>query len=349
MSREPRLDRIAKRLPRRLVWLVEKSLPFTWMLWRDWRAGHQLSVAQDNTARIAPKTILLAMCLRNEAPRLPAFTDYYRRLGVTHFLIVDNGSSDGLMEWAREQNDVSVWRTEASYREAAFGMRWVNDLLRRHGTGHWCVVCDPDEFLVYPKMETRDLHALTGFLDEEKRPVMHALLIDAYSDRPLSETVLGRGSDPFQVCPYFDSDGYIQTPGWGGTTWIRGGPRLRVHFNDGRAWQAPALNKIPLVKWRWFYHYRNSMHDARPRRLNAPHAPGRVSLTGALFHFKFVSSFADKAKEEAERGEHWEGGVQYAQYRANSDPVLYADGISVRYAGPQQLIDLGLMSQATWF
>lgn len=349
MSRFNLVERVAMRLPRLIVAFVEKLLPFTWMVFRDWWAGRELRQVQDNTSRIGKGAILLAMCLRNEVDRLPAFADYYRRLGVDHFLIVDNGSTDGLMEWVRQQPDVSVWRTEASYQKAAFGMRWINDLLRRHGRGRWCVVCDPDEFLVYPRIETRDLRALTSFLEDDKRKVMHAVLVDAYSDRRLSQTVLRAGEDPFEVCPYFDRDGYIQYPGWGGTTWIRGGPRLRVHFKDTDVWHAPALNKIPLIKWRWYYHYRNSMHDARPRRLNAAHDPGRRSVTGVLFHFKFVASLVQKADEEAERGQHWGNGIQYEQYRDNADVVLYDEGISARYTGPQQLVDLGLMSPAAWF
>ena len=72
-----------------------------WLEVRDRRAGRQLRPVHDRTAAIAPADILLVTCLRNERPRLPAFVDYYRRLGVGHFLVVDNGSSDGLMDWAR--------------------------------------------------------------------------------------------------------------------------------------------------------------------------------------------------------------------------------------------------------
>ena len=89
-------------------------------------------------------------------------------------------------------------------------MLWVNDLLRRHGRGRWCVVVDPDEFLVYPMMETRSLQALAQFLEDDHRPCLHTLLVDAYSDRPLAETRLGEGDDPFAVCPFFDRDGYLQ-------------------------------------------------------------------------------------------------------------------------------------------
>lgn len=342
-------QRIALRLPRSLVRLVERIMLFTLLPLRDWCAGRQLTAVRDLTARLQKGDIVLATCLRNEAARLPAFADHYRRLGVSHFLVVDNGSTDGLMDWAMAQEDVSVWRTEASYKQAAFGMLWINDLLRRFARGHWCVVCDPDEFLVYPHVETRDLRALTGFLEEDKRRVMHAVLLDAYSADPPSQTLLELGVDPFEVCPFFDREGYIQTTGWGGTTWIRGGPRLRVHFDGRDLFEAPALNKIPLVKWRWWYHYRNSTHDARPRSLNLAHAPGKMSVTGAMFHFKFVSTLLEKAEEESERGQHWAGGIQYAQYGQHADSVLYSEEISARYVDSQQLVDLGLMSPGAWF
>jgi hypothetical protein len=314
----------------------------------DRRAGRQLRPALDRTARIGPRDILLVACLRNEKFRMPAFVEHYRRLGVDHFLFVDNGSTDGFLDWAQAEPDVSVWRTEASYRAAAFGMLWCNDLLRRHGTGRWCVTVDPDEFLVFPYMETRSLRALTRFLDEEERPCMHALLIDAYGADRVSETVLAEGADPFAVCPYFDSDGYVQTWGWGGGLWVRGGPRLRVHFAD-RPGEAPALNKIPLVRWRRDYHYRMSTHDARPLRLNRPHAANAVSVSGALFHFKFVASLAEKAREEQKRREHYADGREYDRYLAHPADRLHAPGISVRYEGSAQLTELGLMSAGRWF
>jgi hypothetical protein len=319
-----------------------------WLEVRDRRAGRQLRPVQDRTAAIRPSDILLVTCLRNERPRLPVFVDYYRRLGVGHFLVVDNGSSDGLMDWAQSQPDVSVWHTTASYRDSAFGMLWLNDLLRRHGRGHWCLVVDPDEFLVYPMMETRSLGALARFLEDDQRACLHTLLVDAYSDRPLEATRLGEGDDPFAVCPFFDRDGYLQREGWGNGTWVQGGPRLRAHFPD-RPDQAPALNKMPFVRWRRHFHYNRSTHDAWPRRLNRAHAQDLVSTTGVLFHFKLVSALRDKAAEEAVRGEHYAGGREYARYRAGGGE-FWAEGLSVRYQGDSgQLVALGLMSPGRWF
>jgi hypothetical protein len=315
---------------------------------QDRKAGQDLRLVDDKTDRIRASDILLVTCLRNEKFRMPAFVEHYRRLGVDHFLVIDNGSTDGFREWAASQRDISVWYTEASYKHSNFGMLWCNDLLCRYGTGHWCVTVDPDELLVYPYHETRDLHALCQFLQDDKRGSMHVLMLDAYSDRPMEQTVLREGDDPFDICPFFDRDGYIQVEGWGRGTFIRGGPRQRVHFRE-QPESAPALNKVPLIKWRRHYHYRMSMHDAYPLRLNRAHRQGEVSLTGALFHFKLIASLEDKAREEMQRREHFAGSREYEQYLSAATNEFYVEGLSTRYEGSAQLQQLGLMSAGKWF
>jgi hypothetical protein len=309
--------------------------------------GLSLNLVQDNTGRIRPSDILLVTCLRNEVLRLPYFLDYYRRLGVDHFLIVDNDSNDGFRDYIAGQTDCSVWRTTASYLKSNFGMQWCNALLGRYGPGHLCVTVDPDEFFIYPHMESRSLRDLGLFLKDENRRSMHALMLDAYSEGPYAEAQYTSGDDPFEVCPYFDRDGYIQRDGYGGGIFIQGGPRMRI-FNRHSPEVAPALNKIPLVWWRRGYTYRSSMHDMVPASLNRAHNSGSISISGCLMHFKFMSLLEEKAKEEQVRKQHYAGGREYKQYLNNSGTVLYDDGVSVRYESWRQLVDLGLMSIGGW-
>ena len=226
-------------------------------------------------------------------------------------------------------------------------MLWVNDLLRRHGRGRWCVVVDPDEFLVYPMMETRPLKALAQFLEDDYRPCLHALLVDAYSDRPLAETRLGEGDDPFAVCPFFDRDGYVQQEGWGNGTWVQGGPRMRAHFAD-RPGQAPALEQDPAGALEAALPLPDSTHDAWPRRLNRAHAQDLVSTTGVLFHFKLVAALAG----EGRRG----GGARRALRRRPRVRALPRRRGRVPRRGnerplprPGQLVALGLMNPGRWF
>ena len=123
---------------------------------------------------------------------------------------------------------------------------------------------------------------------------------------------------------------------------------MRIH-NRHSPQIAPALNKIPVVWWKRHFQYESSMHNMTPLRLNRAHTQGRVSITGCLFHFKFVSSLQDKVAEEMKRKEHYEGGREYVRYGTVSEPVFYAPDISERYESPKQLIKLGLMAPGEWF
>ena len=49
------------------------------------------------------------------------------------------------------------------------------------------------------------------------------------------------------------------------------------------------------------------------------------------------------------RGEHYGGGREYARYRSAGAAEFFAEGISARFEGSRQLVDLGLMSPGRWF
>ena len=269
---------------------------------RAWRKGRQLSSVTDRTAEIRPDDILVFSTFRNEDPRLPHFLDYYRKLGVGHFLMVDNASDDGGREYLAGEPDVSLWTTNGSYKRARFGVDWLNWLQWQHGHKHWCLVVDPDELLVYPFCDTRPLRALTDWLDASSIKSFGAMLLDMYPKGPIDETEYERGSDPLNIACWFDAGNYAITknPRFG-NLWIQGGPRARKFFPD-RPERAPALNKIPLVKWDRRYAYVSSTHMLLPRGLNLVYDEwGGEKASGVLLHTKFLNTFTEKAKEELER------------------------------------------------
>ena len=313
--------------------------------------SRDLRVVQDNTGNIAGGDILLFCTLRNEAFRLPHFLEHYRKLGVRHFVFVDNGSDDGFMDLVRDEADISVWYTGASYKRSNFGMHWLNYLLRKYGSKHWCVVCDPDEFLVYPYSDQRNLYELSTYLEGDRRRSFFCLLLDMYSDAPVSETRYLADRQPMEVCPYFDSTGYVQSVNKRVLNiWVQGGVRRRVIFRKSPA-NAPALNKTPLVKWKWNYSFISSMHALVPRHLNIPHHHHYLSPTGCLLHFKFFSVLQEKAAEEQVRNEHFMNSLEYSHYNKHTstqDQPLTYEG-SVKYEGWRQLVSLGLMNIGKWF
>ena len=320
------------------------------LLARVVRRRGRLTPVADRTGQIKPDDLLLFSTLRNELVRLPFFLDHYRRMGIGHFLIVDNDSDDGGTDWLAAQPDVSLWRTTHSYRQARFGMDWLGWLLMRYGHGHWCLTVDPDEFFVYPHSDTRPLRALTDWLDMGETSSFSAMLLDMYPEGSLGAQTYRIGDDPFAVARWFDPANYaIRKNRDYGNLWIQGGPRMRNFFDEDPL-NGPALNKIPLVKWHWRYAYVSSTHMLLPRRLNRVYDEnGGEMASGCLLHAKFLSTFADKAAEEQARRQHYADGREYRAYHAG---VLDDHGLwckeSHEYRDWQQLEALGLMSRGHW-
>lgn len=349
---------------RRKAWLIRA--------WAAWRA---LRAVADRTASIAPDDILLFACVRNEAARLGLFLSHYRALGVAHFLIVDNGSDDGSARMLCAQPDVSLWHSTASYRAARYGADWMMALLARHGTGHWVVIVDPDELLVYAHCDTRPLPALTAWLDAAGQPGFPTLLLDLYPGPDGSEDlarVEGAGACPpvtpgaecavqtsmadpngAAVAGWFDPVGYsFRVNRRHGNLWAQGGPRARAFFAQAPR-RAPALNKIPLMRWQRGQALVSSTHSLLPARLNRLYATdGGLAPQGCLLHTKFLLSAQEltaRARAEAARAQHYGGGREYAAYRDGlGQGVRLWTPASCRYAGWRQLEALGLLSSGDW-
>ena len=304
----------------------------------------------DRTRRIPKDAILLLCTLRNERIRLPFFLRYYRDLGITHFLFVENDSTDGSREYLAEQTDVSLWTTKGGYKASRFGVDWLAHLQRRHCDGHWCLTVDVDEFFVYPFCETRPIRALTDWLDASAVRSFSAMMLDMYPKGPITAQPYREGQDPFEIAQWFDSGNYtIQRNHGLGNLWIQGGARARVFFGDKPS-MAPALNKVPLVNWKRPYAYVSSTHMILPRGLNLVYDErGGEKASGCLLHAKFLDTFAVKAAEEMTRGQHYANSQEYIAYQAAlaDQPDLWCK-FSEKYINWRQLEILGLMSKGNW-
>jgi len=320
-----------------------------WLI-RAFRKRRELRALVDRTGLIRKPDILVFSTLRNEKIRLPYFLEYYRDLGVGHFLIVDNDSTDGSADYLAEQPDVSVWTTKRSYKKARYGVDWLNWLQMKHGHGHWTLTVDPDEFLIYPFCDTRPLPALTDWLDASSIKSFSAMLLDMYPKGRIDEQPYCAGQNPLEIASWFDAGNYTisKNPRFG-NLWIQGGPRMRVFFPETPE-KAPALNKIPLVKWDRSYAYVSSTHNLLPRGLNQVYDEwGGEKASGVLLHTKFLDTFGAKAQEELKRGQHYSASVEYKAYAEalQQNPELWCKW-SEKYINWRQLEILGLMSKGNW-
>lgn len=317
---------------------------------RSRRKGRELSVVSDKTNQLSDGGVILVATLRNEYLRLPYFLEYYRKLGIAHFMFIDNDSSDQTAHFLCDQPDVSLWHTSADYKAARFGMDWVTALQNKYCVGRWTLVLDADEFFVYPYCDTRSIDALTAWLDDSGVRSFGAMLLDMYPKGPVCDAVCAVGQNPLEVVPWFDSGNYSYEPNkLMGNLWIQGGVRARHFFRDNPA-AAPALNKIPLVKWQRGYVYDSSTHMLLPRGLNFVYdQAGGEKTSGVLLHTKFLHTLEHKFTEEAARNQHYAGGREYEAYRKEweNEPELW-NRWSEKYINWRQLEILGLLSKGNW-
>lgn len=335
---------------RRLLQRYKLRLQRKRLLWRCFRKSGEFRAVVRRTGSIASDDVLLFATVRNEALRLPYFLMHYRKLGVRHFLIMDNGSEDETVALLRDQHDVSLWQTDASYKSARFGMDWLSALLWRYGHGHWTLTVDADELLIYPHWETYPLPELTDGLTRNGVDKLGALMLELYPKGPVAAQCYSPGQDPTEVAAWYDPHGYwVQRQSKLENLWLQGGPRARAFFAEAPH-LAPTLNKVPLVRWRRPYVYVDSTHRALPVNLNHVYDTRDVEKPSAvLLHTKFLPDAPQRAVEERQRGEHFARADVYGSYYRTvaESPDLWTPQSS-RYAGWEKLVVQGLMSRGGW-
>lgn len=266
-----------------------------------------------DSLRSSANRIVLISVIKNVARLLPFFMDYYRRLGVTDFIFVDNGSTDHTMQILQSMElPAAVYSCPDSYRAANYGMDWAYEALEAHCRDMWCIVADADELLVYDNCERERLPAITSYLDRYGRNAMYAYLIDMYNEK-VSE--YRAGTSFVEHCPYYDKlncDFYTLPHG---RFILHGGVRKRV------AGVECCLGKFPLFKWTmrhvrlgWGCHF---WRDATGRRIHAPAEVRPYRRRGALLHFKFLDSGLESAiRAQIAADEHWNHCAEYRAYAA---------------------------------
>ncbi|TCM71991.1 glycosyltransferase family 2 protein [Rhizobium sp. BK068] len=277
----------------------------------------------------------LIFVTHNDVVLLNAFIQHYRQLGVTRFICVDDVSTDGTREALLNEPDVDVWTSPVRYGQARRGRNWREGLFSKYGLDRWYVNVDSDEFLVYDDCFNQPLPALIRMLEAQNLKRMAAPMLDMY---PKLREVGAKSTSidkPWQFSCYFDGDSYVSTLKKRGVS-VRGGPRGRK-FGEGNE-----LIKYPLIFWDRTCLFGSSLHQPLPYGRNFP------SVWGVILHFKFFTNYKTKITEAAEGKQHYNSSEHYQKMM----DVLHREGEidfsydqSIRYEGPQQLIDYGFMTK----
>jgi len=320
-----------------------------------------------------PGEIIGLIIARNEALRLPDALAAARAIGVDRMIVVDNGSGDATRDIAMGAGAHLVL-ADGSYAESGFGIAWANALLHAYARGHWVLVLDADEQLVFPGSGTAGLHALTGHLDALGSEALRTFMLDLFPTGPLAQCRYDSGTALVRAAPMFEPPDLWQERiadfphvlDYGGirerlffpeadprraARWLRQRlynlalrvPGLRSSGSVRRLAppRSPTVTKLPLLRWRDGAALVASTHRVAPMRIS----PGQPS--GVLLHFKFLQDFHARALDAVRRGAHYDGSREYRRYldRIEADPDFALAGRdAVSYLGPDQLVELGLMA-----
>lgn len=290
---------------------------------------------------LSPGEVVVLCVLRNEAARLPLFFEHYKKLGVDRFFMVDNDSGDGSGDILLAEPRADVFLAKASFERSYFGMYWYNGLAQAYCRGHWILMADADELLVFDGMETHDVKAFAAWLERRGTDRAFAPMIDLYTSgaigsrrRSVSEIVAHDS--------WFDTKGYRTERYPSGWIFV-GGPRERL-FNTEERYQPHWISKYPFFRmtdntvmfdnhflWPWDKEYRGP--DA------------------AFLHLKILDDFVERCAVNEQENQHAFDSHAYwiiNRRMAELSSLIATNADSRRYEGPASLVRHGLLLPIDW-
>lgn len=290
------------------------------------------------------RPIYLICVFRDESLLLDYFISYYRALGVTHFIMIDNLSEDDSVDFLKKLENINIWlyRAEGSYKEAAFGTAWVNQLLDKHCVDQYCLTVDVDELFSFDTEKVSDLNQLIDSMESSGCNVVSTTLLDMYPKEINDD--YKKGMSFLTHSSYFDTlNPVFYRPGtyYGVRVHNVGGVRERV-FNT-----TVCILKFPFFKYNFSplsmapgYHF--FQDDGKVIFESEKIKP--FGLPCVLLHFKFIKPDLEGFfKRRVELNQDWDDSSEYRSYvkalPGQSSFSFYEDGYSQIMKGVSSLGD----------
>ncbi|SLN46274.1 Galactosyltransferase [Roseovarius litorisediminis] len=280
---------------------------------------------QSKLEKLNAEPLAVVACVRNEMFMLPHFLAHYRKLGVKAFLVADNCSDDGTLDYLLDQPDVAVFSVDTLYKDSQYGVAWQINILANLRVGRWSLLADADELLVYPGWEKTKLPKLLAGRDYKDTDAVRILMLDMYPQRRLSDVEFKSG-DPFSEAGFVDKTPFIDNPSGRGP------------FSDGHTVSSALRHRLlPSSRRDLFVAQKIALLKYKPwMRLSAGlHYVADVKQAQAemIFgHFKYNAHFRQKALAEVARGQHFNNAEEYRRYlalTAEGREVIYDPAVSV--------------------
>ena len=207
-------------------------------------------------------SIILICVIRDEILLLSYFINFYIKLGVTHFVFIDNNSNDTTIEYLCNHSfkNIKVYYTQESYAENVYGIGWVNKILNDYFRNNWCLVVDIDELIMPRHNET--LTQIRERMIRVGSNILVSSLVDFYP-RKLDSRVYVNGESFLNHSNHYDcmdtnfEDIFMEIQDDNAMT-IKGGVRHRVVTNTNASNDSVCLTKKSFFKYDFYNAHRLS-------------------------------------------------------------------------------------------
>ncbi len=312
-------------------------------------------------------------CL-NEDYFVRAFLDHHRGIGIEQFVFLDDGSTDGTLDYLASQPDCVVFGSRIGFgdmistddpdgyaKPTRFGPLIRNLLAEKLEVEDWIFIADVDEFLILPP-GVNSVGEWISTISGWGFDALRASLVEFFPEaiwrgvgEPRHETLAGL----LEHYPYFDATplaiGHVaDRHAFSDDTTTR-----RLNRQYGVREPFPGLFPLRRLK-RWLQApYAGSpptkmpLYRHRPgMRMNGRY-PAEISMPRDVFvtmmHFKFTSDLDRRARLAMERRSYERGSVAYDSYtrcleKMRKHPVgSFLGPHSMKYERVEQFLESDLM------
>ena len=276
---------------------------------------------------------ILVVVVRDDLLRMQLLFDHYRRIGVHQFIVMDNCSTDGTLEYAMGQSDTRVYQVRTKYFTTA-KEGWVEYAMRRVGVNRWFLVVDSDEMLDYPGSEGHPVQELIAEQLKLGNTRLNGYMLDMLSDQPLYAVTCGPLEIP-RVFKWFSCDNYQIKHALYGMNIITGGPRQKLVSK--KVW----AGKCPL------FYFSDEMTNLNAH-FQYPLVPiSHTNVCLVLRHYKYLATdkrvYEERATQESGFGSTAEIYSQINSSAAADSPVSLLDEACREYQTSYSLTALPLL------
>lgn len=120
------------------------------------------------------------VCLvKNGMEYFPSFLNYYQTLGAKHFVFIDNGSTDGTMDFLKNRDNVTVYQTALSHKHYESEIRRA--IIENLFQDSWVLCVDVDEFFDYPYSGKIALGQFLSYLNLHRYTTVISYMLDMFA------------------------------------------------------------------------------------------------------------------------------------------------------------------------